>query len=158
MKEAANDREGWKSLISACSPMLAKEEWINEWMALGVHIITRSFKYIFIFRCLFQVFFVVWFVCCFFLFKRNAVLFSGLCLDWSEIISVDLQLIYGAVAKFSSQPKNNTLTKMRCAVKMFDSSPKPNGYFTLTQTNGRCCQKLTVASRDGGESKVAFIQ
>lgn len=30
MKEAANDREGWKSLVSACSPMLAKEEQINK--------------------------------------------------------------------------------------------------------------------------------
>lgn len=86
------------------------------------------------------------------------VLFSGLCLDWSESVSVDFHLIDIVVAKLSLHPKNTILNKMSCAVKMFDSSSNPNGYFTLTKANGRFCQNLTVASRDRGESEVSFIQ
>lgn len=86
------------------------------------------------------------------------VLFSDICVDWSKSISVDLHLIYIVVAKLSLHPKTNTFNKMRCAVKICDSSPKSNGYFMLTQTNGRFCQNLTVASRDREESKVSFIQ
>lgn len=54
------------------------------------------------------------------------VLFSSLCLNWPEFISVDLHFIFSVVAKLCLQPKNNTLTKRIFAVKMFDSSSEPN--------------------------------
>lgn len=52
--------------------------------------------------------------------------------------------------------KNNTFNKMRCAIRMFNSSSKPNRYFTFTQTMADPTKSHCKKQRQSG--KQDFIQ